>query len=207
MMKDKRRPEGPPFVFEVSIQHSILTYRHFPYDSGCRCPFYDPASEYFRILGFQSECQCRNHFETVPLDDVSISATGAADNVFFIQNAAFENRSDIRAYGSSEYSEQIGNLSLCKPYTVGHRVNHYLPIRNHYGLSRHIHLILYRFFVEFELSACGQFPQLLRILVYLLVCYMGIDLGGHQPSVSHHAADRFNRHAQRKRDMRSEIMP
>ena len=32
---------------------------------------------------------------------------------------------------------------------------------------------------------------------------MGIDLGGHQPSVSHHAADGLYRHAQRERDMRS----
>ena len=105
-MKYKRRPSAAVFcILEVSIQHSILTRRHLPDDSGCRCSFNDPSSEYFRILGFQSESQCRNHFETVSFDDVSVSAACAANNAVFVQNAAFKNRSDIRAYGSSEYSK------------------------------------------------------------------------------------------------------
>ena len=89
----------------ISIQHSVLTCRHFPDDSWCRCPFYEPASEHFGIFGFEVECQCRNHFEVISLDNVPVSAAGAADNAGFIQNSAFENRSDIRVYGSSEYLE------------------------------------------------------------------------------------------------------
>lgn len=139
-------------VFSFSVQHSVVYCRHLPDDSGCRCPFNDPSSKYFRILGFQSECQCRNHFETVPFDDVSISAAGAADNAVFIQNSAFENRSDIRAYGCGKYSEQVGNLSLSKPCSVCGRANRYPSVFDRYGLSHHIHLILYRFFIEFELA-------------------------------------------------------
>lgn len=139
MMKYKRRPSAAVFcILEVSIQHSILTRRHLPDDSGCRCSFNDPSSEYFRILGFQPECQCRNHFETVPFDDVSVSAAGTADNVVFVQSSAFEHRLDIRAYGSSEYSEQVGNLSLSKPYSVCGRMDRYQPVFDRYGLSRHI---------------------------------------------------------------------
>ena len=36
---------------------------------------------------------------------------------------------------------------------------------------------------------------------------MGIDLSGHQSSVSHHAADGFDRYAQRERDVCSEVVP
>ena len=142
-------------VFSFSVQPSVFSCRHFPDDSRCRCPFNDPSSEYFRILGFEPECQREDHFETVPFDDVSVSATGAADNVLFVQNIAFENRSDIRTYGSSEYSEQVGDLALREPYSVGGCANRYTSVFDCYGLSRHIHLILYRFFIEFELSGCG----------------------------------------------------
>ena len=36
---------------------------------------------------------------------------------------------------------------------------------------------------------------------------MSIDLGRHQSPVSHHAADGLDRHTQRERDMRSEVVP
>lgn len=128
---------------EGSVQHSILICRHLPDDCWCRRPFYDPASERLGIFGFQSEGQCDDHFEAVSFDDVPVSAVGAADNAVFVQNTAFENRSNIRAYGSSEYSEQVGNLSLSKPYTVGRRVNRHLPVFDRYGLCSHSRFLLY----------------------------------------------------------------
>ena len=36
---------------------------------------------------------------------------------------------------------------------------------------------------------------------------MSIDLSSHQPPVSHHAADGFDRYAQREGDMRPEVVP
>ena len=142
-MKYKRRPSAAVFcILEVSIQHSILTRRHLPDDSGYRCPFYDPSSEYFRILGFEPKGQCRNHFKIVPFDDVSVSAADTTDNAVFVQNTAFEYRSDIRAYGSSEYSEQIGDLTLREPYSVGGRANRYQPVFDRYGLSNHSRFLL-----------------------------------------------------------------
>ena len=124
------------FLFGVSVQHSVLTRRHFPDDSGCRRSFYDPSSEYFRILGFQSKCQCRNHFKIVSLNDVSVSTAGAADSAVFMQNSAFAYRSDIRIYGGSEYSEQIGDLALREPYSVC-RTDRYPSVLDRYRLCRH----------------------------------------------------------------------
>lgn len=146
MMKYKRRPSAAVFcILEVSIQHSVFTCRHFPDDSWCHRSFYDPSSEYFRILGFQSEYQRDDHFEVIPFDDVSISAARAVNNAVFMQNAAFEYHSDIRVYGSREYSEQIGDLALREPYSVGGCANRYTSVFDCYGLSCHIRLILYRF--------------------------------------------------------------
>lgn len=148
MMKDKRRPQGAVFCLsEVSIQHSVLTCRHLPDDSRCRCSFYDPSSERLGILGFQTECQCRNHFEVISLDDVPVPAASATANALFVQNSAFENCPDIGSDGRYKYAEQIGDLALRKPYSVGDGTNRYLPVLDRYGLGCHIHLILYRFFI------------------------------------------------------------
>lgn len=150
---DQSKDGSKRAVFSFSVQHSVVYCRHLPDDSGCRRSFYDPASEYFGIFGFEPKSQRDDHFKIVPLDDIFVSAAGAANNAVCVQNAAFEYHSDIRAYGSSEYSEQVGNLSLSKPCSVCGRANRYPSVFDRYGLSHHIHLILYRFFIEFELSA------------------------------------------------------
>lgn len=124
-------------LIEILAQHSVVSCRHLPDDCGCRCSFYDPSSEHFGIFGFEQACQCRNHFEAILFDNVAVSAARAADNAVFMQNSAFEYCSDIRAYSSSEYTEQVGDLALRKPYSVGGRANRYLPVFDCYGLCRH----------------------------------------------------------------------
>lgn len=138
MMKDKRQPQKAVFcLIVVSVQYFVFVGRHLPDDSRCRCSFNDPASEYLGIFGFQAECQCRNHFEAVSLDDVAVSAACATANTLLVQNAAFEYCPDIRAYGSGEYAEQVDDLALREPYSVGCGTNRYLPVRNRYGLCSH----------------------------------------------------------------------
>ncbi len=137
-MKDKRRLIRPSFCFiGISVQHPVVSRRHLPDDCGCSRSFYDPSSEYLCFFGFEPECQCRNHFEAILFDNVAVSAARAADNAVFMQNSAFEYCSDIRAYSSSEYTEQVGDLALRKPYSVGGRANRYLPVFDCYGLCRH----------------------------------------------------------------------
>lgn len=141
--KGKTAPLRAVFcLFGVSVQHSILTRRHLPDDGRCRRSFYDPSSERLGFFGFQAESQCRNHFEAVSFNDVSVSAAGAANNMLFIQNSAFAYRSDIRAYGGSEYSEQVGDLALRKPNTIRGGTDSYPSALDSYGVSCHNRLVL-----------------------------------------------------------------
>lgn len=123
-----------------SVQHSILARRDLPDDNGYRRPFYDPSSEHPGIFGFEPESHCRNHFETVSFDDVSVSAAGAAANTIFNQNSAFEYRSDIRIYGCGENAEQVGDSALREPDSGGGRMNCYLSVLDRYGLRYHMRL-------------------------------------------------------------------
>lgn len=149
--KGKTAPLRAVFcLFGVSVQHSILTRRHLPDDSGCRRSFYDPSSEHICVFGFQAKCQCRNHFEAVPLDDVAVSAAGATTNMLFVQNSAFAYRSDIRIYGGSEYSEQIGDLALREPNTICGGTNRYPSVFDRYRVYYHSRF-LYRLF-----AFCGS---------------------------------------------------
>ncbi len=54
-------------------------------------------------------------------DEVPVSAAQAAENAVFVQNAAFEDCSDIRTYGGDEYAEQIGDLFCVSqtPFALG----------------------------------------------------------------------------------------
>ena len=140
-----------------SVQHFILTRRHFPHDSGCRRSFYDPSSEYFGIFGFEAERQCCNHFEAILFDDVAVSTAGTTANTVFIQNAAFAYRSDIRIYGCGEYSEQVGDLALREPYSVCGGTDRYPSVLDHYGLCSHNFIRLVKsLYQSFACSAFGS---------------------------------------------------
>lgn len=57
--------------------------------------------------------------------------------MLFVQHSAFAYRSDIRAYGGSEYTEQVGDLALREPYSICGGTDSYPSVLNRYGLYRH----------------------------------------------------------------------
>lgn len=62
-------------------------------------------------------------------------------------------------------------------------------------------------FTQVDPSGEPRGPQSFHVLVHLRVGDMRVNLRGGNGGVPHHAADRFYRHAERERDMGTEIMP